>query len=460
MTNQAFFGSFQRKTFEKTIRILILLVTCTSSVSATDIINGLLSVAHDVSDAKNGKDTRSRIEKDGTGSFSVGLTICFLTSLLRRCKHCILQPMEPYRILVINPGSTSTKISLFADTSCLFTESIFHDAPLLLQYPTTNDQLPFRKQVVLDFLKAHSVTLSDIDVFVGRGGCAYSQPAGVMSIDERLVEDTKQDKGGSDHPAKLGVMLAWELGSALGKPMFTVNPTNVDELCDEARITGIAGLYRRAQTHVLNQKAVAREHARRMGKRYEDCDFIVCHIDGGITITAHRHGRMIDSTEGAGGDGPFSPTRLGSIPCIELAKYLETHTPEDIIRMCSRSGGFVSHFGTSNADTIHALVERKDPKATMVWKAMNYQICKSIGAMAAVLEGHVDGILLTGGLMRFEDITATIQDHCSWIAPITVYPGEMEQEAMAEAVLKVLHHEDKAFTYSGKPVWTQFPWDQ
>ena len=161
------------------------------------------------------------------------------------------------KLLIINPGSTSTKVSYFEDERNIYTESIFHDAPELLKYPTTNDQMPMRKQVILDFLRSHGLTPGDMDVFVGRGGCDYSQASGVMTIDRQLVLDTAADKGGSDHPAKLGVMLAYELGTACGKPMYTVNPTNVDELCDYARLTGIAGLYRRAQTHVLNQKGIA-----------------------------------------------------------------------------------------------------------------------------------------------------------------------------------------------------------
>ena len=204
-----------------------------------------------------------------------------------------------YKLLVINPGSTSTKVSYFENEKNVFTESIFHDAPELLKYPTTNDQMPMRKQVLLTFLQSHGMTPADMDVFIGRGGCAYSQQAGVMTIDEKLVEDTAADCGGSDHPAKLGVMLAYDLCRTYGGKMYTVNPTNVDELCDYARPTGIAGLYRRAQTHVLNQKGIAAIHAKKLGKGYEDLNLIVCHVDGGITVTAHSHGRMIDSTEGA-----------------------------------------------------------------------------------------------------------------------------------------------------------------
>lgn len=359
-----------------------------------------------------------------------------------------------HRLLIINPGSTSTKISVFDEGRCLFTDSIFHDAPVLMQFPTVNDQVPFRKAVLLDFLKDHDIDPSSIDVWVGRGGSACTQDAGVTVIDERLFIDTRDAVGGSDHPAKLGVMLAYELCNEYGGQMFTLNPTNVDELCDYARITGIKGLYRRAQTHVLNQKAIGSIHAEKQGKRYEDCNFIICHIDGGITVTAHEHGKMIDSTEGAGGDGPFTPTRLGSIPVLEVLDYLDQgHTVAEMRKMCSRAGGFVNHFGTSDSDKIHKMVEDGDYYAGKVWGAMCYQICKAIGEMSVVLEGRVDDILLTGGLVRFRDIIEMIEDKCAWIAPISVYPGEVEQEAMAGAVLEVLTGIRKAHKYSGEPVW-------
>ena len=365
-----------------------------------------------------------------------------------------------YKMLVINPGSTSTKVSYFENEKNVYTESVFHDAPELLSYPTVNDQIPLRRAFIEDFMARHDLKLSDMDAFVGRGGSAYPQPSGVMEIDDRLVADTAAGVGGSDHPAKLGVMLAYELCREFGGKMYTLNPTNVDELCDYARPTGIAGLYRRAQTHVLNQKGIAAIHAKTLGKRYEDCNFIVSHIDGGITVTAHCRGKMIDSTEGAGGDGPFTPTRLGSIPVMEVLTYLEAgHTTDEVKTMLSRSGGFVSHFGTSNSDTIHAMVASGDRKAAVIWNTMIYQLCKSIGAMAAVLEGKVDGILLTGGLVRFDDIVEGIKQRCGWIAPVTVYPGECEQEALAEAALEVLRGEKTARRYTGMPVFQGFGWE-
>lgn len=364
------------------------------------------------------------------------------------------------RVLVINPGSTSTKVSVFDDRACLFTESVFHDAPQLLSFPTVNDQLAMRMQLVLDLLSEHGIHVTSVDVFVGRGGCAFSQKEGVMEIDEHLVRDTRDDRGGSDHPAKLGVMVAWELARKYSKPAYTLNPTNVDEYIPYARITGLKGVYRRAQSHVLNQKGIARLYAQENGKRYEDLSLIVCHIDGGITISAHQKGKMIDGTEGAGGDGPLTPTRLGSIPVMEVAKYLESHKAEELEAMCSRSGGFVSHFGTSDANKVHKLVLSGDEHACLVWETMIYQICKSVGAMSCVLSGKVDAILLTGGLVRFDDIVMGIRKRCQWIAPVHVYPGEVEQEEMCYEVLKVLAGEKEASRYTGQPVFSGYSWDR
>ena len=363
------------------------------------------------------------------------------------------------RLLIINPGSTSTKVSLYEEDRLIFEVSPYHDAPQLLKYPTVNDQLPFRKQFILDVLKEHEIDPHSIDAFVGRGGSAHTQPAGVTLIDEKLYEDTVNEVGGSQHPAKLGVMLAYELGREFGGQMLTMDPTNVDELCDCARLTGIKGIYRRAQSHVLNQKAVARAHASKLGKKYEDCCFIVSHIDGGITVSAHDHGKMIDGNVGAGGDGPFTPTRIGSVPVSAVLAYLEDHSADELKKMLSRSGGLVSHFGTSRTTVIRDRMYEGDPGAGLIWETMLYQISKEIGAMSTVLKGHVDGILLTGGLVRFEDLVNGIRKRCEWIAPISVYPGELEQEALNSEALKVLHGEVKPLKYTGEDVWNGFDFD-
>ena len=254
-------------------------------------------------------------------------------------------------------------------------------------------------------------------------------------------------------------MLAWKFAREYGREAYTLNPTNVDEYQDEARLTGIRGLYRVSHSHVLNQKAVAEHHAATLGRRYGDCNFIVAHIDGGITVAPHRRGRMVDGNMGADGEGAFTPTRIGSVPVLALLDYIDAHSTKDVRLMCSRAGGFVSLFGTADADAVHAKVEAGDPKASLAWRTMTYQICKQIGEMAAVLCGDVDAILLTGGLMRFQDIIDGIRRHCGWIAPVSVYPGEMEQEALALSVLKALRGGAPILEYAGKPVWSGFAWD-
>ena len=360
------------------------------------------------------------------------------------------------KILVINPGSTSTKVSLFLDEELLFEKNLFHDAPELLKYPHVNKQLPFRYDVIMHMLEEEHIDPADIDAFAGRGGSACTQPGGLTIIDQKLYDDTEVAVGGSEHPSKLGVMLAWKFASKYGKRAYTLNPTNVDEFCDYARLTGIKGIYRVSHSHVLNQKAVAEYHARKMGKAYDECNFIVAHIDGGITVSAHDHGRMVDGNMGADGEGAFTPTRIGSLPVLQLLDYLETHTHDEVRLACARSGGFVQYFGTSNSDDIHRLVERGDKKACLVWNTMIYQICKMIGEMSTVLCGKVDGILLTGGLLRFSDIHEEIERRCGFIAPISVYPGEMEQEALALPTLKALRGELVPHKYTGENVWNGF----
>lgn len=363
---------------------------------------------------------------------------------------------KTYRIFVVNPGSTSTKLSLFENESCLFTTDVFHDSSVLKQFPTINDQLDYRMDVVKQFLTDNHIDLTGIDAIVGRGGGCFPIVSGIYQIDDRLIQDTKASRGGVNHASMLGVQMAELLYRHYGGQMFMIDPPVVDELSDLARMTGVDGIYRKTGTHALNLKATARKHAAVIGRKYEDCNFIVCHIDGGISITAHQKGRMIDANNAGGGEGPFSPTRMGSMAVTDLLRYFETGELDKLKSLCSQTGGLSSYFGTSNSDTVHKMVEEGDPRAIRVWNAMIYQINKWIGAMSTVLKGNVDGILLTGGLVRFSDMVAQIQECCEWIAPVTVYVGEFEQEAMAQGALRVLRGEEKAMRYPGKPVWNGF----
>ena len=336
-----------------------------------------------------------------------------------------------YRIFIINPGSTSTKLSLFENDKNIYTTDVFHDSKVLLSFPTINDQLDYRMKVIYDFLKEDHIDLTGIDAVVGRGGGCYAVPGGIYQIDERLIADTRAARGGLYHASMLGVQMANEVHQKYGGIMIMMDPPVVDELCDDARITGLKGVYRRAVSHALNLKATARTHAKRMGKRYEDCNFIVCHIDGGISVTAHEHGRMIDGNDAGGGEGPFTPTRMGSLAVTDGRRVLLGRTDREIRDLCSQAGGLSSWFGTSNSDKVHRMVENGNETAIRVWNAMIYQIIKWIGMMSTPLKGQVDAILLTGGLLRFPEIGKRIEESCSFIAPVYQYPGEFEQEAMS-----------------------------
>lgn len=365
-----------------------------------------------------------------------------------------------YRIFIINPGSTSTKLSLFENRKNIFTTDVFHDSSVLLTFPTINDQLEYRMKVIHEFLEEDHIDLTGIDAVVGRGGGCYAVPGGIYEVDEKLIEDTRAVKGGLYHASMLGVQMAAEIHKKYGGLCIMMDPPIVDELCDDARITGMKGVYRRAVSHALNLKATARHHAKLMGKRYDECNFIVCHIDGGISITAHDHGRMIDGNDAGGGEGPFTPTRMGSLAITDGRRVLAGLSDEQIRDLCSQAGGLTNWFGTSNSDAVHKMVEEGDEVAVRVWNAMIYQVIKWIGMMSTPLKGKVDAILLTGGLLRFPEVGGRIEESCGWIAPVFQYPGEFEQEAMAAGAMRVLTGEEQTKKYPGKPVWAGFDFDQ
>ena len=363
--------------------------------------------------------------------------------------------MKEFKILVINPGSTSTKLSLYVNEKCQFTDDVFHDSSVLKTFKTINDQLDYRMNVIYDFIDKNNIDLTNLDAIASRGGPSFSVTSGTYIVDDKLINDTKEYKGGLYHSSMLGVQMAKIIQSKYGGQIFMSDPTVADEYSDLARVTGIDGIYRKAICHALNLKVVARKFAKSIDKKYEDLNLIVCHIDGGITITAHEHGKMVDGNDGGGGEGPFTPTRMGSMAVTDVVRYLWGKPKEEILNLCSCTGGLSNYFGTSNSDVIHNLVG-KDKKVTRTWKAMLYQVAKQIGSMSAVLKGKVDGIVLTGGLMRFDDVYEFINEYCSWIAPIKVYAGEYEQEALALNALRVLRKEEEPKIYSGKPVWNGF----
>lgn len=364
-----------------------------------------------------------------------------------------------YKIFVINPGSTSTKLAYFEDDKKLCEANVFHDAPELAALGSVDAQFGYRKQMILDFLEENGIDLGEADAIVGRGGASASVNGGTYEVNDKLLEDIGNRVTRVDHPANLGVPLAAELAAEYGCRAFMVDSPKVDEFIDEARITGIDGLYRSSSLHVLNLRGTARYHCEKHGLKYEESDLIVCHIDGGMSVSAHRRGRMIDGTNNAWGEGPFTPTRTGALPAqlaVEFFADSEKERRPSIGDACTRAGGFVSHFGTSNSDKVHEMVKAGDPKAVRVWKAMLYNICKSIGEMAVVLSGKADAIICGGGLLRFDDLCAYIEERCGWIAPVFFYPGELEHEAMAAGALRVLRGEEDAQEYTGIPVWNGF----
>lgn len=370
--------------------------------------------------------------------------------------------MKQYRVLTINPGSTSTKIALFEGETCLFSRNVSHDAQELAKFKTIPDQRPYREETILGLLAQENVDLSTVDVFVGRGGGLLSVEGGTYAVTELLLEHARTCANGVIHPAALGSQLADAFAKRYGKQAMVVNPPDTDEMQEVARITGINGVNRMMHLHTLNLKETAIRHSKNvLGKKYEECSYVVCHIGGGISVSAHKHGKMIDGYDIVGGEGPMAPTRCGAIAVRDLLDYMEKNDlkVKDVRKLLTSAGGFVSHLGISDAIELTKRAANGDKHAEMVWKGMIYQITKGIGAMAAVLEGKVDGILLGGGMVHNKELVAEITRCCGWIAPVSAYPGEFEMEAMAAGAIRVLNGEEELKTYTGRLVWEKFEWE-
>ncbi len=358
--------------------------------------------------------------------------------------------MEDFIILAINPGSTSTKIAVYKNNESIFLKNIKHSADELKVYARIADQFEFRKEIILKELKIAEINIREISAIVGRGGLIKPIESGVYEVNQQMKEDSVNGVMG-EHASNLGALIADNLAKLIPNARaFITDPVVVDELEDVARVTGLPCLKRVSIFHALNQKAIGRIYAKSIDKKYEELNLIVAHLGGGISIGAHKLGRVIDVNNALDGDGPFSPERSGSLPSGQLAKlcYSGEFTYDQVKKMINGQGGLIAHAGTNDAYEIQMKAKAGDPKAKLIQDAMAFNVAKSIGAAAAVLKGKVDAILLTGGIANNTYLVDYVKDRVAFIAPVSVYPGEDEMKALAMNGLMVLRGEIKAKKYS------------
>ena len=363
-----------------------------------------------------------------------------------------------FRILVINPGSTSTKYAYFENDEMVFDASISHTPEELADFETVQDQLAYRKKMVEDACAEHGVDLDSIDAFAGRGGGMVPSPGGTYRINEKQVHDCEVAACGVHHPAQLAAQICFQLKAEHGGDAFTTSGPDTDEYQDLARITGLSDVFRESRCHALNQKEVARRWCAERGMRYDEANLIVCHIGGGISITAHRKGKMVDGTDILTGEGPMTPTRTGVMQAVKIVNmaFSGDYTKDELIARLTKRGGLLDHLGTDDGREVRRRIAEGDAYAKLVYDALIYQISKFIGQDAIVLEGDVDGIILTGGMAHDEYLTSEVARQCGWIAPVTAVPGEFELEALAAGALRVLRGEEEALDYTGIPTFTGF----
>ena len=355
-----------------------------------------------------------------------------------------------YKILIINPGSTSTKIGVFEDETQVMEATLRHSTEEIAQYASIIDQKDFRKDVILNALAENAIDLKSIDVVVGRGGLLKPIPGGTYATSDALIEDLKIGKQGQ-HASNLGGILAKEIAAEIGAniPSFIVDPVVVDELAPVARFSGHPEMPRISIFHALNQKAVAKRYAKETGKAYEDLNLIVVHMGGGVSVGAHKNGKVIDVANALDGDGPFSPERTGGLPSGSLVRlcFSGKYTEKEVSKMICGNGGFNAYLGTNDMRDVVKLAEEGNETAQAVMDAFHYQLCKEIGAMSVVLGGKVDQIILTGGIAYSAKTQADMKNAVEWIAPVTVYPGEDELLALAQGALRVMNGEEEAKVY-------------
>lgn len=364
--------------------------------------------------------------------------------------------MKEFTILTINPGSSSTKYGLVRGDKIIFDETVDHERSEFAACKTFADQKPIRVRLILEALKAKNVDLSEIDAVVGRGVGLYACEGGTYEIDDLVLDHATRDVAGIHHPATLGIQIAKEIANDLHVPAFYVNPMPVDELCDEARMTGVKGIYRQARSHPLNQKQVAIHHSKLMGRKYEESNYIILHMGGGISITAHKKGRMVDTSRAGDAQGAICPNRSGDLCVNDVENMLKKgYTFEEIKELASNRGGLVDLLGTDDVRKVKEMIAGGDAFAKLCYDAMIYTIIKWTAMMAGALYGEVDGILLTGGMAYDEELVDRIRKGAGWIAPVYVYAGSFETEGMASGAIRVLSGEEQVKKYTGRPVWDE-----
>lgn len=353
--------------------------------------------------------------------------------------------MKEQNVLVLNLGSTSTKIAIYQGQNPLFVETLRHTAEEL----ACDDPIGFREKKVMEILEEKGHPIEKVDAIAARGGLLRPIESGTYEINERMVEDLKSERYGSHASNGTGI-IGYELGQKYNIPVYTVNPTSVDELDEIARVTGRPEVRRHVNWHALNQKAVAISYAESIGKKYEELNLIVAHIGGGTTIGAHAKGRTVEVNSALEGEGPFTVERAGRLPYSALANSFLNDTydnMESFQKVMNGKSGAVAHLGTNSGIEIGKRIEAGDAKAALFYEAMAYQISRDIGAAVATLSGKVDAVLLTGGLAYDKRLTNWIKDRVDFVAPVVIYPGENEMEALAFGVLRVLEGQEKAKRY-------------
>jgi butyrate kinase len=354
-----------------------------------------------------------------------------------------------YRILAINPGSTSTKIAVYENDKSLFLKNIKHKTEELQPFAKITDEFNFRKEIILKELANADIDVHSLNAVVGRGGLIKPVEGGCYAVNDKMLEDLIKAEMG-EHASNLGALIANDIAKDVkDAKAFIADPVVVDELEEVARFTGHPKFKRKSIFHALNQKAIGRIHARSNNMRYHQLNLIIAHMGGGISVGAHKKGRVIDVNNALDGEGPFSPERTGTLPAGDLAKlcFSGEYTLDEVKKMIKGQGGLVAYLETNDAYTVEKAAEAGDEKAKLIQDAMCYQVGKAIGEMAAVLKGEVNGILLTGGIAHNKYLVDYVRNMVGFIAPLFVYPGEDEMKALSTNAMYALAGEIEVKEY-------------